>query len=109
MSADLRDSLTKCSLCISVVTLVVWIARLSLQRGSLDVYGSLITNALYDVLLAALWTYSTTAQNSPDVSDPEHISLRPWHLERGCRDGGPRSRRACGVLSAAYGLSVVAV
>lgn len=34
--------------------------------------------------MAGFWLYSATSQMSSDMTDLEHISLRPWYLERSC-------------------------
>jgi hypothetical protein len=39
---------------------------------------------LYDLLMYALWSASLAGQAASDLSDREHLSIRPWYLERGC-------------------------
>ncbi|RAQ99583.1 hypothetical protein DDE82_008097 [Stemphylium lycopersici] len=75
---------------------------------SLDLYATITTNAMYDVLLAGLWVCSAVLQDSGDFSDPKHISIRPWYLDRGCEDAWPWTRGGCEVMRTSYGLSILA-
>lgn len=69
----------------------------------------LVTNALYDALLLALWCYSVVVQSSGDFSDPGHIAVRPWYLERGCSEAWKKNRAVCLEAKGAFGMAVVAV
>lgn len=71
--------------------MVFWFVRLCIRGQTLDVYGRVVSNALYDAILVALWSYSAAIQSSGDFEDPEHIATRPWYLERGCEGAGARS------------------
>lgn len=71
-------------------------------------FSLMTVNALYDLLLVAMWAYSAITQSSGDFTDLEHISFKPWYLERGCEEARWQSRRACEVVTASYGLSVFA-
>lgn len=75
----------------------------------MDVYGRVVSNALYDAILVALWSYSAAIQSSGDFEDPEHIATRPWYLERGCEGAGARSRAACYAAKGSFGLVIFAV
>ena len=75
----------------------------------MDVYGRAVSNALYDAILVALWSYSAVVQSSGDFEDPEHIALRPWYLERGCGGARSSSRGACYAAKGSFGLVVFAV
>ncbi|KAF1944762.1 hypothetical protein EJ02DRAFT_479542 [Clathrospora elynae] len=105
------ESCTLCNLCIAVVTMFLWVVRFKvnfLSRHSLDLYATITVNAVYDVISLGLWIYSAVAQSSGDLSDPSHISLRPWYLDRGCEGAWPWNRGACEVMKASYGFSIFA-
>ncbi|KAB2109567.1 hypothetical protein AG0111_0g1842 [Alternaria gaisen] len=105
------ESCTLCNLCIAIVTLFIWVVRFSIMSFSkqvLDFYATITINALYDVLLAGLWIYSACLQDLGDFSDPKHISLRPWYLERGCSEASLSTRYGCELMRCSYGLSVFA-
>jgi hypothetical protein len=105
------SSCTLCNLLIAVTTLFIWLVRLSIMsfsRHTLDFYATITINALYDVVLAGLWIYSTSLQDSGDFSDPEHISLQPWYLERGCAEAWSSNQYGCKIMKWSYGLSVFA-
>ncbi|KAF2787518.1 hypothetical protein K505DRAFT_329629 [Melanomma pulvis-pyrius CBS 109.77] len=102
------ESSTRCNLCIAIITVIVWVARFSIRGRGLDVFSLVIVNALYDLLLVAMWAYSAIVQSSGDFTDLERISFHPWYLERGCEKARWQSRRACEVVAASYGLSVLA-
>ncbi|EUC40787.1 hypothetical protein COCMIDRAFT_107864 [Bipolaris oryzae ATCC 44560] len=109
--ANYRDS-TVFHLVIAAITLFVWIVRFQVNCLSgyvLDLHASIMTNAMYDMLLVGLYASSTAMQNSGDFSDPEHISLRPWYLERGCEDAWKRTWGGCEVMRVSYGLTIFAV
>ena len=81
---------------------------MSFSKQTLEFYSTITVNALYDAILAVLWMYSASLQNSGDFSDPEHISLRPWYLERGCAGAWKENMYGCEVMRWSYGLSVFA-
>ncbi|KAF1994331.1 hypothetical protein P154DRAFT_527127 [Amniculicola lignicola CBS 123094] len=103
------ESLTMSCLCFAVLTVFIWFLRYFVRRSIEDVYAMVFVNALYDAILAALWAYSGISQNSGDFSDPEHLSPKPWFLERGCRTAGNISKTGCEVMNAAYGLTVLTI
>lgn len=89
--------------------MMLWFVRLCIRGQTLDVYGRVVSNALYDAILVALWSYSAAIQSSGDFEDPEHIATRPWYLERGCEGAGARSRAACYAAKGSFGLVIFAV
>lgn len=99
---------TQSSLCIAIITVVLWFVRLCIRGRTLDVSGAVVSNMLYDMMLIALWSYSAVIQSSGDYSDPKHISLRPWYLEYGCTEARPNNRPGCRVAKASFGLAVFA-
>ncbi|KAF9690867.1 hypothetical protein EKO04_010955 [Ascochyta lentis] len=99
---------TQYNLCIAVVTMVLWFVRLCIRGRTLDVYGAVVSNVLYDIILIALWSYSAVVQSSGDFSDPNYISLRPWYLDRGCSKAWPSNRNACEAAKTSFGLTIFA-
>jgi hypothetical protein len=99
---------TQYSLCVATVTMVLWVVRLCIRGHTLDVYGAVISNMLYDIMLVALWSYSAVIQSSGDYSDPKHIATRPWYLERRCAVAWPNNRAGCQAAKASFGLAVFA-
>ncbi|KAK8071298.1 hypothetical protein PG997_011501 [Apiospora hydei] len=69
--------LTDSALAIATLSLVLCISRMALSFYSfmMPAFG-----ILYDAVLAACWYYSVNAQSSGDLSDSEHISIRPCIL-----------------------------
>lgn len=81
-------------------------ARIRTQVWGLDLVGKMSTNALYDLLLVALWSYSAFLQNLGDVSDPQHLSLRPWYLEHGCGRASPETLKECNAIRRSFFLTL---
>ncbi|KAF1925518.1 uncharacterized protein M421DRAFT_69642 [Didymella exigua CBS 183.55] len=99
---------TQYSLCIAIITMVLWFVRLCIRGRTLDVYGAVMCNMLYDLMLITLWSYSAVIQSSGDYSDPKHIALHPWYLESGCAEAWPNNRAGCRAAKASLGLAVFA-
>lgn len=97
---------TQYSLYVAVITMIFWLMRLFIRGPTLDTYGSVMSNALYDAILVALWSYGTVIQSSGDFSDPKRIALRPWYLEHECSEASRGSRTACYAAKGSFGLSV---
>lgn len=89
--------------------MVLWFVRLCIRGRTLDVYGAVVSNVLYDIMLVALWCYSAVIQSSGDYSDPKHIAVRPWYLERRCTEAWPNNRNACQAAKASFGLAIFVV
>jgi hypothetical protein len=105
-------SSTLCHLIIATITLFVWVVRLQINCFSgrtLDLYATITTNAMYDALLAVLWTCSSVIQSSEDFSYHQAIRPRPWYLENGCADAWTWTLDGCDVMRASYGTAVFAV
>lgn len=104
-----QTSSTSCYLCIAIFTMFLWVVRFKINHlsgQSLDHHATITINALYDVILIGLWVYSATTQSSGDLSDPSHIGMRPWYLDRGCDEAWPENWGACEVMRVSYGLSI---
>ncbi|KAF3044873.1 hypothetical protein E8E11_007606 [Didymella keratinophila] len=96
------------TLCIAIITMILWFVRLCIRGRTLDVSGAVVSNILYDIMLVALWSYSAVIQSSGDYSDPKHTALQPWYLERGCAEASPNNRAGCRAARASFGLAVFA-
>ena len=65
--------------------------------------------------MAGFWLYSATSQMSSDMTDLEHISLRPWYLEHSCQAGlGKMNDKgdtmdACAKAQARFALAVASL
>ncbi|KXJ85745.1 hypothetical protein Micbo1qcDRAFT_127414 [Microdochium bolleyi] len=84
---------------------------LTLQRGVLAFLGFdwALFNIASDIFLALFWSHSAAAQMSSDLTDLEHVSLRPWYLERGCSAVGPSERSPCVLGQACFVMAVVSL
>ncbi|KAF3038332.1 hypothetical protein E8E12_006791 [Didymella heteroderae] len=88
--------------------MILWFVRLCIRGRTLDLEGSVMSNILYDMMLVALWSYSAVIQSTGDYSDPQHIALRPWYLERECAEAWPTNRAGCRAAKASFGLALFA-
>ncbi|KAK8876880.1 hypothetical protein PGQ11_001826 [Apiospora arundinis] len=86
------QSLTDSALAIATLSLVLCITRIIL---SFYTFMMPALGLFYDLVLAISWYYSVHAQSSGDFSDPEHISIRPWFLEKSCDVVAMQNRDAC--------------
>lgn len=70
--------------------MISWLVRLYIQGRTLDVYGVIVSNALYDTILIALWSQSTVynhlatslIQNSSHCG---HVTSIKSAAKQGCR------------------------
>jgi hypothetical protein len=104
-AAKLVNRLHQYHFYIAIVTGVVWIARIRIQVYGLDLAGKLVTGAIYDLLLLVMWYHSAVLQSAEDISDPAHLSLRPWYLERACTESGRSDLQACELVKTSYVLT----
>lgn len=106
MLINASPRLTDSVLAIAMLGFAVWLARFTLLY-----FGATMAriNAVYDVLLAGLWTYAVVAQSSGDLSDPEHPCSRPWYLEKSCTQVGSQNRGACVVAKVSFFLALLAM
>ncbi|KAH7024935.1 uncharacterized protein B0I36DRAFT_249788 [Microdochium trichocladiopsis] len=94
---------------------------LTIQRGILAVLGFdwTLFSIPADLFMASFWSYSIAMQMSSDLSDLEHLSLRPWYLQRGCSaakqqsaDGGGEGQgweSACVRAQASFVMSLISL
>lgn len=65
--------------------------------------------------MAGFWLYSATSQMSSDMTDLEHISSRPWYLERSCQavlgqvDDKEGTENACVRAQAGFALAAASL
>lgn len=64
---------------------------------------------LYDAVLTVCWYYSVNAQSSADLSDSEHISTRPWYLEKACSAVAASDKDACFMGKACFYVALVSL
>jgi hypothetical protein len=99
------------SLYIAIMTALLWFVRLKVNLSNshgMDACTIFTTNALYDMLLVALWTTSASLQRSGEFSDNDHLSVTPWYLERACGEAPQAADTACHMAKTSYRLSVCA-
>lgn len=100
------QSVTDSALAISTLSLTICIARMVLLYYGVTIK---LIDAGYSVILGSLWCYSLQSQSSSDLSDREHLSIRPWYLERGCRDVTEPFRDACVFGQASFALALISM
>ncbi|KAK4097133.1 hypothetical protein N658DRAFT_479468 [Parathielavia hyrcaniae] len=61
----------------------------------------------YSVLMSGFWMFCVSAQASSDLTDPQHLSPRPWYLERSCAELSGQDGSVCRQGKAAFGTAVV--
>ncbi|KAI1360844.1 hypothetical protein F5Y08DRAFT_37720 [Xylaria arbuscula] len=98
------QSLDAFNLGASILSLVVALTRISFVCFDMIAWA---TNAFYDLLLSALWIYSIFIQLSGDYSDPEHLSHRPWYIQKSCSQITPKYARFCHLAKSAFALSML--
>ncbi|KAI0441791.1 hypothetical protein F4803DRAFT_522214 [Xylaria telfairii] len=96
--------LNETNLGISILSLAISLTRIFFAYFYIMTWAC---NAFYDVLLSVFWVYSVIIQSSGDYSDPKHLSVRPWYLERGCSQIAPEYASFCHVSKAAFAFSVI--
>ncbi|OLN97087.1 hypothetical protein CCHL11_02163 [Colletotrichum chlorophyti] len=99
------QSLTTSSMATAVLGTSVFFARMTMAALRYEARGM---NILYDAALSILWACSAVAQNGPDLSDSEHVSARPWYLERDCDDAWAANRGWCRIAKWEYAWAVLA-
>ncbi|KAH6633507.1 hypothetical protein C7974DRAFT_412493 [Boeremia exigua] len=97
---------TQYNLCVAIITMLLWFVRLCIRGRALDVFGAVVSNVLYDIMLVALWSYSAAVQSSGDFTDPQHISLRPWYLDHRCNEARQKNYVGCQTAKASFGLAI---
>lgn len=77
------SSCSNSTLAVAIVGAVVWLTKVTLLYFGV-IFASV--NVFYDALLSTLWIYSANVQLSGDLTDPKHMSPRPWYPERSCTE-----------------------
>ncbi|KAH8600900.1 hypothetical protein B0O99DRAFT_681757 [Bisporella sp. PMI_857] len=86
------QSLTTSNLSVALLAASLCLTRIVLDEFE---YDGTITFMLNDMLLSSFWMYSVSAQSSADLTDPTHLSQRPWYLEKSCDAVSSRYLQAC--------------
>ncbi|KAI6776679.1 hypothetical protein HG530_000624 [Fusarium avenaceum] len=94
------------NLAIAILGFVVFFARTAMSHLR---YLPRYANVTYDMILLGLWAVSITGQTSSDFSDPEHPSVHPWYLTRGCSVAWDRTEGYCRTAQAGFALSIMAM
>ncbi|KAI0380594.1 hypothetical protein F5Y04DRAFT_94802 [Hypomontagnella monticulosa] len=97
------------NLAIAVLATAICSARIVLACFGVTPHFSRLFNALNDVLLSGFWMYSVVAQSSSDLTDPDHISLRPWYLEKSCSILDASVASFCSLAKAQFTFSVLSL
>lgn len=101
--------LSESNLAISVLATAVCSARIALTYFNLTPGFSRLFSAMNDMLLSGFWMYSVTAQSSSDLTDPDHLSVRPWYLEKSCSILDESVVEVCVLAKACFALSVLSL
>lgn len=94
------------NLAIAILGFVVFFARTAMSHLR---YLPRYANIIYDIILLGFWAVSITGQTSSDFSDPEHPSVHPWYLTRGCSVAWDRTEGYCRTAQAGFALSIMAM
>ncbi|KXH65646.1 hypothetical protein CSAL01_09464 [Colletotrichum salicis] len=97
--------LTTSNMATAVLGATVFFARLTMAALR---YEARWTNLAYDAFLAVFWACSAAAQNGLDLTDPQHLSERPWYLTRSCDEAWPQNRGWCRIAKWEYCWSILA-
>ncbi|KAI2617659.1 hypothetical protein GGS26DRAFT_397405 [Hypomontagnella submonticulosa] len=101
--------LSESNLAIAVLAATICSARIVLACFGVTPRFSRLFNAVNDVLLAGFWMYSVVAQSSSDLTDPEHLSVRPWYLEKSCDFLDAGIAGVCSLAKASFIFSVLSL
>lgn len=106
VQTDLGCSVTDSALAISILSLLICVARMVLRYYDATIRWIDIG---YSAILGSLWGFSVQSQSSGDFSDPGHPSIRPWYLERGCHSVTEPFRDACVFGKASFDLAYISM
>lgn len=87
-----------------MLAITVSLSRLALAYSEL---AAQTTNFLYAVMLTTLCTYAVAGQSSGDLTDPNHLSERPWFISKGCSAVDGKSFDACVNVTATFVCTVL--
>lgn len=97
------------NLCVAIITMVLWIVRLCIRGHTLDMYGTVISNVLYDVILIALWSYSAVTQSPGHYLELEYLYPRQRYSYHKYNEIGPQNLGTCETAKASFGLVIFAL
>ncbi|KAI1205203.1 uncharacterized protein F4807DRAFT_443856 [Annulohypoxylon truncatum] len=101
--------LSESNLAISVLATAVCSARIELSYFNLRPGFSRLFEVMNDMLLSGFWAYSVAAQSSSDLTDSDHLSVRPWYLERSCSILDESVVETCILAKACFAFSVLSL
>lgn len=90
-------------LAVALVNVAVWVVKLCLLCCG---FSLPLLSAFYHVL-SGLWMFCVNTQASSDLTDPQHLSPRPWYLERSCSGLSDQDANVCRHGKAAFVMAVV--
>lgn len=98
--------LTNSNLAKAILSSTVFIVRAATSR-----FGNPFPriNALYSIILCLLWAACLRDQTSPDFSDAQHPSVRPWYLMKSCSEAQDDAQFACGAAQTSFHITVMTV
>ncbi|KAI1415448.1 hypothetical protein F5Y13DRAFT_144430 [Hypoxylon sp. FL1857] len=101
--------LSESNLAISVLSTAICSARITLSCFNVAPGFSRLFDAMNDMLLSGFWMYSVAAQSSSDLTDPDHLSLRPWYLEKSCSILNSSVIEVCFLAKACFAFSILSL
>ncbi|KAI1102757.1 hypothetical protein F4804DRAFT_312129 [Jackrogersella minutella] len=101
--------LSESNLAISILATAMFSTRIALTYFDVAWGFSRLFNTANDVLLSGFWMYSVVAQSSSDLTDPDHLSVRPWYLEKSCNILDASGVEVCLLAKACFTLSVLSL
>ncbi|OTB01685.1 hypothetical protein M426DRAFT_25449 [Hypoxylon sp. CI-4A] len=76
--------LSESNLAVSILTAAIFSAKVALTYFGVSPLIYRLFGVGNDMVLSGFWMYSVIAQSSSDLTDPDHLSVRPWYLEKSC-------------------------
>ncbi len=91
-------------LAVALVNAAVWLVKLLLLCCD---FSLPLLSAFCHVLMSGLWMFCVNTQASSDLTDPQHLSPRPWYLEMGCSGLSEQDGSVCRHGKVAFVTAVV--
>ena len=79
-------------LAVALVNATVWMVKLALFCCDFSLPS---LSGFYNILMSGLWMFCVHVQSSSDLTDLEHISIRPWYLAKSCAALAGKDRDIC--------------
>ncbi|KAI1394922.1 hypothetical protein F4819DRAFT_480028 [Hypoxylon fuscum] len=103
------QSLSESNLAISVLAVAMCATRIALVYFGITPRFSRVFTSTNDMLLSGFWMYSVIAQSSSDLTDPDHLSVRPWYLQKNCSILDASLVEACLIAKASFAFSLLSL